>query len=115
MDNNDLLDLEQLKEMESLLGDNFGMLLEIFLKDSQGHAENICSWDSADKNKDVMMAAHTLKSSAANLGLNKLANQCNVIETACREEGEIDIPTLTAGMKSLYDESISSLQQASAS
>ncbi len=115
MNDEALLDPVRLTEIKTLLGDNFAMLLEVFLKDSPDQASNICSWTDPTQNQGVMMAAHTLKSSAASLGLNKLATQCNIIETACREDGEIDIPSLTSGMQILFDDSINSLREAALS
>lgn len=111
MNNDLLLDRNQLKEMEDLLGENFRMLLDIFLRDSQNQAANICSWQDVAQKPVVQMAAHTLKSSAANLGLNKLANRCDAIESACHEDRISEIPDLVSGMKSLYDDSIARLQE----
>ncbi len=107
-----ILNQTQLTEMQQLLGDNFAMLLDIFMRDSKVQIESISEWESVSQNPTVMMAAHTLKSSAANLGLDQLASQCDLIETACHTEQSQDMPDLVASIGSLYTESINALSDA---
>jgi len=107
-----ILNQTQLTEMQELLGDNFTMLLDIFLRDSKAQIDQICQWDSASQNSEVLREAHNLKSSAANLGLNQLASQCDLIEAAFHTEKTEDVPGLIENINSLYKESINALIEA---
>jgi len=107
-----ILNQTQLTEMQELLGDNFTMLLDIFLRDSKAQIDQICQWDSASQNFEVLREAHNLKSSAANLGLNQLASQCDLIEAAFHTEKTEDVPGLIENINSLYKESINALIEA---
>lgn len=107
-----ILNKTQLTEIQQLLEDNFSTLIELFLQDSKKHIKTITQWETTAQNSSVMMAAHTLKSSAANLGLDKLASQCSLIEAACDQNQDQDIPELIANLNHLYADSLSALKSA---
>lgn len=107
-----ILNQTQLTEMQELLGDNFTMLLDIFLRDSKTQIEQISEWDDTSKNSAVLREAHNLKSSAANLGLDQLATQCDLIEAALHTDKTEDVSGLVENIDELYKESITALVDA---
>lgn len=109
-----LLNMEQLSEVQRALNENFPTLLDLFFTNSKIQIDQICIWKTASENQSVMIAAHTLKSSAANLGLNQLASQCSLIETACDENQNHNISELIAKLDPIYKDSISALKKSTA-
>ncbi len=107
-----ILNHTQLTEMQELLGENFAMLLDIFLRDSKTQIEQISGWDNSSENSAVLREAHNLKSSAANLGLDQLASQCDLIEAALHTEKIDDVSGLIKNIDTLYIESIAALVDA---
>jgi len=107
-----ILNQAQLAEMQDLLGDNFTMLLDIFMRDSKVHIESITEWESKTNNPTVMMAAHTLKSSAGNLGLDELASKCDEIELACNDGNDQTVQGLIKDIDDVYQQSITALAKA---
>lgn len=99
--------------MYKALNENFPTLLDLFYTNSKIQIDKICTWKTTTESPTVMIAAHTLKSSAANLGLNQLASHCGLIEAACNEEQ--DISELVANINHLYQDSVSALETATAS
>lgn len=107
-----ILNQAQLSEMQELLADNFSMLLDIFLRDSKTQIEQICDWGDASQKSIVLREAHNLKSSAANLGLDQLASQCDLIEAALHNEKPEDVSGLVENLDTLYNDSIAALVDA---
>jgi len=107
-----ILDKEQLSQVQQALNDNFTTLLDLYFTNSKIQIDEISKWQSNAESPAVMIAAHTLKSSSANLGLNQLASQCNLIESACEQNQEHNIPKLISALSPLYEESVSALKSA---
>lgn len=107
-----ILDKDQLSEVEKALNDNFPTLLDLYFTNSKLQIDEIRTWQSVAESPAVMIAAHTLKSSSANLGLNQLASQCSLIEAACDQNQDQDIPELIANLNHLYADSLSALKSA---
>lgn len=107
-----ILNTSQLTEIKDLFDENFSALLEVFLHDSALYVEKICAWKSDAEHSSVIMAAHTLKSTSANLGLDELAWQCTLIEAACSDQQHEQITELVSSIGQVYQQSITALQQA---
>ena len=107
-----ILDKEQLSQVQQALNDNFSTLLDLYFTNSKIQIDEISNWQSNDESPTVMIAAHTLKSSSANLGLNQLASQCNLIQSACEQHQADNIPELISALSPLDEESLSALNSA---
>lgn len=80
-----LLDQQILDELKEYMEDEFADIIETFLSNAPKLAEKILN-AAADKQLDGMTtAAHSLKSSSANVGASKLSDLAKNIEYASRE------------------------------
>ncbi len=59
-------------------------LKQIFFKRCPEIYQRLKSGAQVQSIQEITFAAHTLKSSAANIGLTRLAKQCEKLEDACR-------------------------------
>jgi len=74
------LQLEIIQELESLLGDQFIELLQVFKDESSVLREAIVAAVSQSERDDVRIHAHSLKGASSNLGAMDLRRCCERIE-----------------------------------
>lgn len=80
----DVIDEDIITESKSLMGDKFSMVIEYFIEDTVGYISEI---ENAIKENDTSKAiapAHTIKSSAKQLGVLRVFELAKNIEEFCR-------------------------------
>lgn len=86
----DEIDLDNLAMLKDLLGDKFDELVETFLQDSEQRfsamKEGLANGDIVELRHQV----HGLKGSCRNIGVNPLADLCQVLETQAEENALVD-------------------------
>lgn len=79
------LDNDLLEELKLLMQDEFPVLLETYLRDSERQLFTISqAWDAGDMDQ-LRRAAHSLKGASGNIGAARLAELCGSLETAAVE------------------------------
>ena len=111
------LDLEVIEGLRELGGDDEpGLVLELiemFLDDAPERlAEMTQGVDTGDLEM-MVRSAHTLKSSAANMGAMLLSQICNAMEVAARDEDARRFRSMTEACRTAYDASARALRQVS--
>ena len=96
----ELLDTEVLNQLREIMEDDFGMLLETFLVESEKqYFEAAQAWE--DQNMDTLARSiHSLKGSCGNIGAHGLQQNCQSIELLARGEDHIEIPALLQTVES---------------
>ncbi len=87
-DNDDpakLIDFDSLMMLKELLGEKFIELVETYLKDSAVRIEKLKVALDAGDMETANHEVHGLKGSSRNIGINSLADLCDVLEKQCRE------------------------------
>ncbi len=84
-----VVDVALLDELRELLGDGFGPLLEIYVRDSASRLADLETAMAAQDSDAVRRLAHALKGSSANVGALRLTLRCKQLEDA-GEAGELD-------------------------
>jgi HPt (histidine-containing phosphotransfer) domain-containing protein len=96
------VDLEALHELQVLLDEDFEVLLETFVRDSETRlkliAEGVAKGDAAL----VREQAHSFKGSSANLYAPQLSALCEALERMAREGRLEGAPQLVADIESQY-------------
>ena len=83
------VNLAMLDELKMLMEDDFSILLETYIQDSDQRLEALGSAISTANSAEVRELAHSFKGSSANLGAQPLADICLTLETMGRE-GTLD-------------------------
>lgn len=78
------IDLEHVAELKMVLEEEFDVLVETFLTDSDQRIEQLASQLDAGDCDAVRATAHSLKGSCGNLGAQPLMVLCKEIEDAAR-------------------------------
>lgn len=81
----ELLDQQLLSELESVLADDFNLLLDTFFVDSEQRFKALHQLVAQRSWPDVRSMAHSFKGSASNLGVQVLADVCSRLELASRD------------------------------
>ena len=79
-----VLDRTVLANLRSELSTLFGRVIAIYLEHAPGQGDALVRAIEQKNPEAVRIAAHTLKSSSANIGARKLARQCGALEVAAR-------------------------------
>lgn len=78
-----------LAELKDIMEDEFGALIETYLKDAEQRMQVIIQACRENQDADTLLkAAHSLKGSSSNIGAMLLAGICKQLEQAARE-GEL--------------------------
>ena len=80
------LDPEVVEDLRSAMGDQFKMLVALFLEDAPGHLAKLEAAAVVNDNAQLAAAAHALKSSSANLGAMQVSALSKRIEHGAREQ-----------------------------
>lgn len=81
----DSVNLAMLDELKMLMEDDFSILLETYIQDSDQRLEALDSAITSSNSSEVRELAHSFKGSSANLGAQPLADICMKLETMGRE------------------------------
>ena len=84
-ENLEILNYTIIEEAKQLMGDRFPSIIKYFLEDTQSYAEEI-EKNIGEKNfEGVMIAAHTIKSSAKQIGTERISECAKQIEVLSKE------------------------------
>lgn len=93
---NEIIDEERLSQQRELLGDLFGELLQVYTEDGATLLDSMQTAIASNEPENLRMAAHSLKSTSANLGAMVLSGLAKSLEecgrSACMEEAESLLP-----------------------
>ena len=97
------LDTSTLDELEQVLGrEDLREILQLFLRDTPVQIARMRMGVEQDQPREVRLAAHTLKSAAATVGLAHLARMCDELEAACREADTSSLAARVAAIERAY-------------
>ncbi len=108
----ELLDQQLLAELESVLADDFNLLLETFLLDSEQRHSSLKALVASESWQEASAMAHSFKGSASNLGALALASVCSQLEHATRGQKLDSINQLMNELEDCYLQSVKALKQA---
>lgn len=74
------LDLDALKELQQVMGDEFSLLIDTFTSDSVVRIEGIIEAVQSKDPESIRRAAHSFKGSASNMGAIVLTEHCRALE-----------------------------------
>ncbi|TNF33426.1 MAG: Hpt domain-containing protein [Gammaproteobacteria bacterium] len=86
------LDQAVIAELQGIMGDSFGLLVDTFRQDSLGRIESLRQHVAGGAAEDVRQVAHSFKGSAANLGALQLASLCQSLEAMGKSADLADAP-----------------------
>ena len=78
------LDQTATQELRNIMGGDFGLLVQTFIRDSAQRIQAIRNGIHAADADMLRRAAHSFKGSAANMGAPRLADICRALEEAGR-------------------------------
>ncbi len=96
------VDTAALNELRSIMGEEFNLLIDIFIKDS---AERLVTIEAAITGRDgegLRGAAHSFKGSALNISAGKLTELCRQLEFMGRDNQFDDAPGVLSLIKEEY-------------
>ena len=94
------MDIKGLAENIDVEEDEYLELIELFLETTESNLNKLKSGVDASDNQQVIEASHTIKGSAANLGLEEIAEMAKGVELNARQsslEGAAEAATLIKG------------------
>jgi HPt (histidine-containing phosphotransfer) domain-containing protein len=81
----EIINIETLDTAKNLLGDRFSLIIKYFLEDTQAYLSEIAK-GLKDKNiRVISSSSHTIKSSAKQLGIDRVSEVAKQMEILCRE------------------------------
>ena len=86
-------------------------VLRLFAEDAPRRVAEIAEGVAAFDAETVRTAAHTLKSSAANVGATRLSSRCALIERAARELNLAGCMALADALGTLLDDTLEALER----
>lgn len=94
------LDHDLLKELEILMEEDFSVLLETYLQDSQARFFDVTeAWEAGDLER-LRRSVHSLKGASSNIGAAALAALCNELEDLARDGRSEAVPDALARVRS---------------
>ncbi|MBZ2168344.1 Hpt domain-containing protein [Marinobacter sp. F4216] len=86
------LDQEALAELQDVMDDEFGVLIETFLNDSRERIEGLRQALEGQDPEALAQMAHSFKGSCINMGAPRLGALCQIVEKAGKERRLDDVP-----------------------
>lgn len=80
------LDMDALEELKLVMGDDFSLLVDTFLTDSDARIASIQAAVQALDSEEIRCSAHSFKGSASNLGAIRLTALCRQLEEMGRDK-----------------------------
>tara|TARA_R110002072_G_scaffold31735_18_gene97747 strand:- start:63527 stop:63865 length:339 start_codon:yes stop_codon:yes gene_type:complete len=105
------LDMEALAELEDIMEDDFGTLLETYLEDAESKLKLISDALGAGDAEALRELAHSFKGASCNVGALPLSRLCEDVEQLARLDNIIDITPLLPGILSEYSQVKKILQE----
>jgi HPt (histidine-containing phosphotransfer) domain-containing protein len=111
MTDSQVIDPEALERLKEWGGDKLaGQMVRLFLKNSGTRMDQIRTGVGEGDREEVERGAHSLKSSAANIGAENLRTLSTQIESAALEEDVARMSALLPEMESAYGLAMSELK-----
>lgn len=101
---NQVVDEAALSELRSIMGDDFQLLIDTFINDSE---QRIVALQEAVNNADAELlrtSAHSFKGSSLNISAAKLTSVCKDLEDRGRESRLAGADEVLAELQVAYDE-----------
>ena len=90
----DLLDTNMLDELREIMEDDFPMLLQTFLTESEKQFQSAkIAWQEQQMD-DLRRHVHSLKGSCGNIGAQQLRETCETLEYKAKDHEVAEIPEL---------------------
>ena len=93
----EIINITTLEEAQNLMGERFGTMVQYFLEDTQMYFQEIERGVKENNAELAVAPSHTIKSSAKQLGADRVSAIAELIEELCRnmiESKNSDIPQL---------------------
>ena len=92
-----------LDELKSIMGDDFGLLIETFTKDSESRIEALGVAIDNQNSELLRTTAHSFKGSSSNVGAPALADYCYQLEKMARAENLVNSAGVLNRVKEEFD------------
>lgn len=79
------LNLELLKELAEVMGDDMNMLIDSYFEDSEPKLKSLIAMDLETEQDAIYKLAHSLKGSSRNVGVIGFSDYCETVEKLARE------------------------------
>ncbi|KGF71969.1 hypothetical protein DO97_13755 [Neosynechococcus sphagnicola sy1] len=79
-----MLDVNALGELQTLIGDDLATLIDIYLENAARLLQEIATAVAESDPTSFQFAVHNLKSTSATVGAQRLAQDCQTLETHCQ-------------------------------
>jgi len=89
--NSKWLNLKALNEIKAFMGDETNSLLDLFQQESPNMLNQLNTFSTTQDFTEARQIAHTLKSTAANIGASGFSHYCKKIETAAIDKKKTDV------------------------
>lgn len=96
------LSLEALEELKDIMGDEFSLLIETFLNDSNVRVETLTKAIATGDAETVRSAAHSFKGSSSNICALRLTELCRQMEGLGKSGNLADASNLLEQVKSEF-------------
>jgi HPt (histidine-containing phosphotransfer) domain-containing protein len=80
MDSSQHLDLEALASLKDIMEDDFGLLIDTFINDSEQRIASLAQELERSDSDGVRRSAHSFKGSSSNIGAPQLTELCQLLE-----------------------------------
>lgn len=104
------LDPDMVISLKDILGDNFNSLIGQFQEDGQRRVDALGPAVSQRDYDTINKQAHGLKGSARNLGANVLAEYCDVLELAGRNQQDSELEQTLAAIQQAFAAAVAELE-----
>lgn len=105
------LNADVLKELQSIMGDDINMLFEVFLDDTLASLEELALVIDSTNYDKVRRIAHSIKGSSKNVGADDLANICELLEQAARDECKDNWTELLTNIQESFNQTKNEINQ----
>lgn len=109
--NNLPLDMHVIGELREIMGDDFALLIDTFVNDSQVRFADLDKALSAGDAEAFRRAAHSFKGSAGNLGAKQLTDLCRQLEQIGSENRLAEAAPKLRDLHMLYQQAEQALRQ----
>lgn len=104
------LDHEIISSLRDVMEDDFPLLIETFITDSQERIGNLHTLVTGAEADEIRRAAHSFKGSSSNIGAARLAELCKEVEMAALENKLADLPKSVMDIEAEFNAVIASLE-----
>ncbi|MED5389666.1 MAG: Hpt domain-containing protein [Pseudomonadota bacterium] len=111
MQDSAILDTEVVSELQEVMGQDFQMLVDSFLRDGEQRMSALQSAFEAGDQEALRQQAHSFKGSSGNLGAVNVFALCMQLESLAREGELSQVPDLLSRLRQSFDEACDHLRR----